>query len=79
MEIDIAALVSDGGALGVLCVVLFMVNRHFTRMLDAHDEDRKTWLEAIKEITVKLGLIENDISDIDDDVRDITKTLEERL
>lgn len=48
-------------------------------MLDNHDEDRRTWLEAIKEITAKLGLIERDLSDIEDDVSDIKTVLQEKL
>jgi hypothetical protein len=79
MELDVMTLITDGGSLGLLTLVIWMINKHFTRMLDNHDEDRRTWLEAIKEITAKLGLIERDLSDIEDDVSDIKTVLQEKL
>jgi septal ring factor EnvC (AmiA/AmiB activator) len=75
MDIDIVQLLTEGGALGLLGLVLYMFNKHFTRLLDVHDKDRSTWLEAIKEITKKLGLIEKDVSEIEDDLGDIKKDI----
>jgi hypothetical protein len=79
MDDTVLAVINDGGALAMLGLVLWMVNKHFARMLDNHQEDRSVWLSAIREITAKLGLIEKDINDIDEDVQIIKITLEEKL
>jgi len=82
MEDMLVTVLVEGGAIGLLGLVLFMFNKHFCRMLDNHDEDRRTWLEAIKEITKKLGLIEEDVSDIEEDLttmKNTLKNIEEKL
>ena len=77
MEVDVVSLITDGGALGLLALVLYGMNKHFSRMLDNHAEDRRTWLEAIKEVTAKLGLIERDVSEIEEDLTDIKNNITE--
>lgn len=79
---DITSILTDGGSLGLLGLVLYMFNNHFTRMLDNHDEDRRTWLEALREVTAKLGLIEGDMSDIEEEIREVKtsiKKIEEKV
>jgi hypothetical protein len=75
MEFDVVSLISDGGALGLLALVIVLINKHFTRLMNKHDEDRSAWLSAIQSIILKLGLIERDLSDIDQDVSEIKKDI----
>lgn len=71
MELDVVALITEGGSLGLLALVLYKFNAHIGSMMTAHREDRHSWLEALHKIVNKLSLIEKDIDEISDDISDI--------
>lgn len=70
MEIDIVKIVSDGGTVGVLAVVLWMFNKHIASILANHEADRKTWLESMISMTTQLTNISNDVKDIKERLED---------
>ncbi len=75
MEFDLVALITDGGALGLLAAVMWKFNAHIDILMSGHREDRTSWLESLHKIVMKLTVIEKDLDDIEDDVSDIKNTL----
>lgn len=75
MEFDLVALITDGGAVGLLAAVLWKFNAHIDILMSGHREDRTSWLESLHKIVMKLTVIEKDLDDIEDDVSDIKNTL----
>jgi len=78
MELDVMTLLTDGGSLGLLALVLWKFDKHITSMMGAHREDRASWLVALNKIVSKLTLIERDMVEIKDDLEDIKKNTQEK-
>ncbi len=75
MEFDIVSLISEGGSMGLLALVLWKFNQHITNMMTSHREDRVSWLEALHRIVEKLTGIETNIEQIEEDLKKIEEKI----
>ncbi len=75
MELDVMQLITEGGSLGLLALVLWKFNQHITNMMASHREDRISWLEALHRIVEKLTGIEDNIERIENDLKKIEEKI----